>query len=71
MNTAGIRYLLTRIKNSEVVFGSRPQTIDEIKLVLSENGVAVEEGLAHLHHFGSLKLHDGSVEVILQAKRIH
>ncbi|WP_426130901.1 hypothetical protein [Pararhizobium sp. PWRC1-1] len=75
MNTKGIRYLLTRIENSEVTVGSLPQTVDDIKLVLAENDIPVEEGLAHLHQFGALKLSqsagDGSVEIILQAKQVH
>lgn len=75
MNTKGIRYLLTRIENRQVAVGSLPQTIEEIKLVLVESDVSVEEGLAQLHQFGTLRLShlalNGAVEIILQAERVH
>lgn len=72
MSTKGTHYYLTRLENDAVAIGSQTQTIDDVKLMLTTNGIPIEEGLAELHRSGVLKFcqpsSGGKVETILRAK---
>lgn len=72
MSTKGMHYYLTRLENDAVAIGSQPQTIDDVKLLLTTNDISIEEGLAELHRSGVLKFRQpspgGQVETILRAK---
>ncbi len=72
MNTKGLHYYVTRIENDHVATRSRPQTLDDVKALLDDNGVAIDRGLGVLHANGSLKLIEttdhGLVETIVQAR---
>ena len=71
MNTKGLHYYLTRIENDHIAVGSRPQTIEDVKALLDDNDVAIDQALGVLHADGSLKLiettDNGLVETIVQA----
>ena len=71
MNTKGLHYYLTRIENDHIAVGSRPQTIEDVKALLDDNDVAIDQALGVLHANGSLKLiettDNGLVETIVQA----
>jgi hypothetical protein len=75
VNTKGLHYYLTRIENDHVAMRSCPQTREDVKALLDDNGVAIDRGLGVLHANGSLKLIEttdhGLVETIVQARSLN
>ncbi len=72
MSTKDMHYYLTRLENDAVAIGSRIQTIDDVKLMLTANNIPIDEGLADLHRSGVFEFRQpspgGQVETILRAK---